>query len=532
MSYKTKNQNKIQNNRSHQSSTSKKMRAMIFDFHSKMLTEVIKSLPLDIAYWTAGKRDFMSDVFNNKALFPNTIFHNSNDAVLGIPAEGIDVSFFKPLDPTFIKSFFECEISSLIMMDSTDWTQTPLSKKMHLYHVYLKYWYGVLTTLKPDIILFNDPPHMSYKYVVYCLAKSLGIRQLMLRNTQIAGRVLIADDVADCKKLRASLEKNAQKIFSLGDLSPDIRDHYEKKRAVDKSPFYFRAENTKERSHQLSGFLPSTRAIGKNIKEGTFFKTFFSYIRMLRMKNETLSLERFRKPAWAIKLQERKWQKIKNEFKKEYEIYQIQPDYTKKYIYIPLHRQPELSTLTDGDVFIDQLLMIDILSNVIPSDWVIYAKESPLQWLMPRTHVARFKGYTEEIIKKKNVFVVPARVSTFDLIKNAHAVATVNGTPAWEAVLRGKPALVFGYSWYIYCDGMLRVRDMESAKDALKKIQAGYKPDQQKVINFLKAIDEVTTRGYRDERFRNKDDANITFIKNDEENIKSLTAGFLKELRQ
>ena len=138
---------------------------------------------------------------------------------------------------------------------------------------------------------------------------------------------------------------------------------------------------------------------------------------------------------------------------------------------MPLQRQQERSTSTDGDVFSDQILMIDILSYAIPSDWIIYVKESPLQWSMPRSHVGRFKGYTEELVRKGNVCVVPTETSTFDLIRNAQTVATVTGTASWEAVLRGKSSLLFGYKWYKYCDGVFPVHDVESVQKALKKIQ-------------------------------------------------------------
>ncbi len=64
----------------------------------------------------------------------------------------------------------------------------------------------------------------------------------------------------------------------------------------------------------------------------------------------------------------------------------------------------------------------------------------------------------------------------------------------------------------------------------MEKIQTGYVPDQQKVINFLKAFEESTVLGYLDVRFRDKDDANITFVKSDKENTKSIADGFYREL--
>lgn len=221
---------------------------------------------------------------------------------------------------------------------------------------------------------------------------------------------------------------------------------------------------------------------------------------------------------------------MKQSFKKEYVRYQTIPDYTKKYIYVALHNQPERSTGTEGGVFVDQIAMIDLLSYVVPHDWVIYVKENHMQWVIARTHKGRFKGYTKEIAEKKNVFVVPVETSTFDLIRNAQVVAAVTSTAAWEAVLRDKPALVFGYTWYMYCDGVFRISDLESAGNAIKKIQHGYKPDQQKVINFLKAADDTLILGYLNQRTRDMVDLNTLLIKEDTENIESLSEELYKEL--
>lgn len=90
--------------------------------------------------------------------------------------------------------------------------------------------------------------------------------------------------------------------------------------------------------------------------------------------------------------------------------------------------------------------------------------------------------------------------------------------------------MVFGYTWYMYCDGVLRVKDFESCKDAIQKIQGGFIPDQQKIINFLKVFDEVSIRGYRDYRFRDGADLNKTFVKDDEENAKNISAALYQEL--
>ena len=112
--------------------------------------------------------------------------------------------------------------------------------------------------------------------------------------------------------------------------------------------------------------------------------------------------------------------------------------------------------------------MIEILAAVVPNNWLIYVKEHPYQWL-PRGAKYfdyRYAGFYEKIQRIKNVRLVPVTTDTFTLIERAQTVATITGTAGWEAVLRGKSALCFGYSWYRHCPGIWRVNDAATCRAA------------------------------------------------------------------
>ena len=132
---------------------------------------------------------------------------------------------------------------------------------------------------------------------------------------------------------------------------------------------------------------------------------------------------------------------FKQNIKKEYAGVQVRPDLNKKFIYVPLNYQPERTSSPQGDMFVDQILMIEILSAAIPAGWVIYVKEHPTQWLFTGLNFtnSRYQGYYKKIAKIKNVALIPIEVDTYTLISRSQAVASVTGTAVWEAAL--KPAI-------------------------------------------------------------------------------------------
>ncbi|MDP2946804.1 MAG: hypothetical protein Q8N88_01705 [Nanoarchaeota archaeon] len=97
-------------------------------------------------------------------------------------------------------------------------------------------------------------------------------------------------------------------------------------------------------------------------------------------------------------------------------------------------------------------------------------------------------------MKKFQIFTY--KTNTYTLINKSQAVATVTGRAGWEALLRSKPAMVFGYPWYRDCPEMFKVKDVESCREALKKIINGYVVSQQQIMHYLKCFDNSTIHGY------------------------------------
>lgn len=150
------------------------------------------------------------------------------------------------------------------------------------------------------------------------------------------------------------------------------------------------------------------------------------------------------------------WDKLYSyfKFKKAISFYHqnsIIPDLKKKFIYFSLHVEPEAVIL--ARVGLDnQLLLIKMLANAIPQDWIIYVKEHPHQLKINNPECGYFinnidyyksLNFYQELTKIKNVRLVNLDVHPKDLTSHAQAVASIGGSISVEAWLLKIPAINF-----------------------------------------------------------------------------------------
>ena len=173
-----------------------------------------------------------------------------------------------------------------------------------------------------------------------------------------------------------------------------------------------------------------------------------------------------------------------------------EPDFSQKYIYFPLHLQPEVSSFPVGGAFATQLLIAQLIASLLPDDVFLLIKENPAQWRTFPDGMGRDPMLYHDLQAIRNVRFVPIQYNTFRLIENATAVATITGTAGFEALFREKPVLMFGHRFYEYASGVYYIRTIDDCKNALHAIlNLGVKPKLEDAKLFLKAIEDVCIRG-------------------------------------
>lgn len=436
--------------------------------------------------------------------FPDVIFQTMIDAIKGIAADDFEGRPLEPLDAKTLKEFRGCQTMALRMMDRIDAvTSFPYDDRMRLFLNVLRYWQTVVDDLRPERVVFSVIPHMIFDYVLYMLCQKRGIPMIMFESIPVRGMTVVMDAFDQpgfTQRFYQQLLQNEPKgEVSLTPVLEDYlcalqgsyRDAPEYVRRIYKEKPYEGVKNpSKSLLSRLADFEKYSRYFEK--QQRIMRARFTAPPNYLKLKNKKLEDSRmnfFQYRMFRLRSHLRMRALIRHYHRLADDVNLNQP-----YIYVALSFQPERTTSPMGSIYVDQYLMVDLLSKSVPESWHIYVKDHPFQFTPSKFHRAqsgRSRAFYDDIAALPNVSLVPMNIDSFQLIDNAQAVAAVTGTVGWETVHRGKPVLIFGYPWYRGCEGIFQIDTRESLLTALGQIRAGYRIDPHKLRLFAYALEQT-----------------------------------------
>ena len=129
-----------------------------------------------------------------------------------------------------------------------------------------------------------------------------------------------------------------------------------------------------------------------------------------------------------------------------------------KFVYFPLHMQPEHTTSVVTPFFTDQISLIRNIARSLPVNYFLYVKEHPS---MGTLRYWREKEYYEKILDIPNVRLIHPKVDSLLLIKGAQIVFTINGSVSTEAILFKKKIIVFADVASLNVESVIKVENLE-----------------------------------------------------------------------
>ena len=460
---------------------------------------------IEISLWTAWqhlRRDIESG-------FPEAVFHDTRDAKIGHHA--------LPLSPLYDDT---CEA---VWREQAAMLHEMIARFDHgrdiinidtavLCFRLLSYWRAVLEHRPPDLVIFSTPPHVVYDYIVLCLCEKLGIPTLMFEETT----VLPPYSISMSHYRDGSERLSAAYADMLARKSVDVPEAVEALIARTQSSYAdaippreaamretlsdyddlaaFSARREAEiaalramENDPASGYRHAINTSSWIKQRGVEFRHSFtghdagSLFQRQRLDEQLLTLRR----------------------KTFYDSLTTSTDAIMAedgpMVFFSMAGQPERTSCPQSGVFSNQFVAISLLAQGLPQGWRVVVKEHPNQF-HPGMYVnmCRSESYYEVLAALPRTVLVATDAPQFDLLDRAEIVATTGGTVALEAVMREKPALVFGSPWYQACNGVHCVKDVSGAQDAIADIASVTAAPLDEVRRFFAAIPEGGFAGMAD----------------------------------
>ncbi len=156
----------------------------------------------------------------------------------------------------------------------------------------------------------------------------------------------------------------------------------------------------------------------------------------------------------------------------------------KKIIYFPFHVQMDYGLTVRSPQYFDQLDLVNKISKIIPEGYMLVAKEHP----------ASVGGFNPDNIAKvisenKNFRLLHPLNNTFDILKNAELVITINSKSGAEAVMMGKHVIALGDSFYSNSGMVTFVKNFEDLQGKINELLQDAKPlGREKIEKFFTTV--------------------------------------------
>ncbi|MFY4858275.1 hypothetical protein ACOTVL_07460 [Aliarcobacter butzleri] len=301
-------------------------------------------------------------------------------------------------------------------------------KNIYQVVTFFEYFEELYKKEQPDIIITNayaSMPHL----ISYYVAKSLGIEMLSAMPFRIFEKIYWSEDAY-------------QMLYPLEEFNDkDIK--------VAKN-FIINYRKNQQMNRLEKNIIKNRNQVGLNhIKR--FCNYFYNYYITKKYQGHTKPnpFKKLYKEELIPRIKQKYYLKIYkwDKFNKE-----------DKYLFFPLHLQPEMTTMTYAHFYMNQYSTIEALSKNVPMNYKIYVKEHPT--MIGRNN----KDFYDRLKSLPNVFIVHPNTNNYEIIKNAALITTINGTAGLEGLVLGKPVVTFGKCYYNDCPLVTQLGDIPITK--------------------------------------------------------------------
>ncbi len=436
-----------------------------------------------------------------RSVFPQAVRHRYMDAVKGRPASLFRNATIVP-NQALLETLRQGDdfATAMTMFNRNQSPDVPMddAERTALIGWFSGYWTLVLSSLRIELVVFEEVPHQVTDFILYACARHLGIRCLVpIRTLPRAGFLL--SDSYDSVDIVPRLQHypDASRYQSLVTYAELMRGQY----ADYARNMFFNALDTMK---MFNASAPVEKpGLGEVISVRLAKAAEAARLAVGFENDRKESGKTFPESRQGFLTHRRNMQRTiaaKQELRLLYQQLAARraPKAGTPYVFCGLQYQPEASTCPKGGLFVNQLLMVRTLLAALPGGWRLVVKEHPNQFsakFARFAETARSPGFYGALTSDPRVDLVSLQTPSFGMVDGARAVASVGGTVCLEAAVRGTPSLNFGTAFFDKVAGIFKVTGEADAANAMAAIANGFRPDPHQVMVDLNQIDNACYPG-------------------------------------
>jgi len=309
----------------------------------------------------------------------------------------------------------------------------------------IKFFSEMLKRINPKFIIMQTAGENIANVLLFKIAQKLNIKILMINPIHIHNRIVVSDNLTS-QEISNKFKEIIQNFDDdLIEYDPDyIKDKTLAETVKVQHTFNFDDASTKQKiSHYINRLQNNPESIYQNMGK--------SKSKMFKAKILTNTETKKRK-----------------EFLDKFSLFEIED---KRFLYFPLHTEPEAKILTTSPFFSNQLAVIENIARSLPVDYILYVKEHPGQGLK----IWRSIEYYKKILDLPNVKLIHPTVNAQDLISKCSCVISISGSTGFEALFHKKPVILFSDEYYDCLSMVTKVNDLTHLPHLISKTLTSFK---------------------------------------------------------
>lgn len=353
--------------------------------------------------------------------------------------QNLDIDYLTNFETNYDINLWQMAINDRIFYKYNPFHKFTRQEILSILEQECKLFEQIIDEIKPNFLITQDGG-LRQDHLFYELCMKKNIHVITINIAKIAGGCYLSQQIHTIDNLK-SLDAVKAKGRSVNELQRKLKNS-----SLSVSLMDF---TNKTRSSKLALFKAAFQLLfmSSNSNLRTHY-TYYGRTKLRLLVNEFLNIFKV---------------KYRNYYLNKHSYHKIEDE---KFIYLPLHQEPERSLLLDAPFYTDQIETTKNVAKSIPVNHVLYVKEHPTQ--------GRARGWRpvsdyKEILAIPNVKMIHPSIPSDELIKKSSLVISVGGTASFEAAFYEKPSIMFADLGYTILPSVFQIKSFDDLPQTIRR---------------------------------------------------------------